>query len=127
MPIDTSIYSLLQPQRQPDLMQQAGGMLQMKQLMGQGQLQDMQRAELEAGMAREGQIRDLYRQGKPTFEQISAIDPRRGMEFQNAALEGQKSEAAIAKDRAETLLKNATYLRDRAAQVRPGDAAGWRG
>ena len=127
MPIDSSIYSLIQPQRQPDLMQQAGGMLQMKQLMGQGQLQDMQRAEMEAGIAREGQLRDLFSRGRPTAEQVYAIDPKRGADFEKAAAERDKANAAMKKDQAETLLKNATFLRDRAAQVRPGDAAGWRG
>ena len=125
MPIDSSIYSLIQPQRQPDLMQMAGGAMQLKQLMSQQGLQDLQRAEMERGIAEEGQLRDLFRQGKPTAEQVFAVSPKRGMEFQKAALEGQKSEAAIAKDRAATLLQNATYLRDRAAQIRPGDQAGW--
>jgi hypothetical protein len=125
MPSDASIYSMIrQPQAAPDPIAQYGNVLQLKTLMGQQGLQDLQRKELERGIADEGRIRDLYAAGKkPTVEEVSAISPKRGMEYGKVLMEEKKAQAGIDKDRAETFLKYSTYMRDKLATV--NDQAGY--
>ena len=118
MPADASIYSLIQPIKQPDLLGNVGQAMQLKQLMGQGQLQDLQRSELERGISEEGQLRDLFRRGTPKPEEVYAISPKRGAEFQKSALDSAKTQGEIDKTRTETLVKNMGLLKDRLPTVR---------
>lgn len=118
MPADASIYGMLQqPKPMAGPMDQFGQVLQMKHLMGQGQLQDLQRGELERGIDEERRIRDLFARGNVKPEDVMAISPKRGLEFQKSHLEGQKSEAELAKTRAEVFAKNMSIVRDLAAQA----------
>ena len=118
MPLDPSIYGMIQqPKPMQGPMDSFGQVLQMKHLMGQGQLQDLQRGELERGIAEEGRIRELFARGNVKPEELMSISPKRGLEYQKSHLEGQKSEAELGKIRAETLSKNMGVLRDLAAQA----------
>lgn len=100
MPVDTSIYSLLRPQ-QPvagpmDLF--AKGM-QIKALMGQTEMQDLQRQQVMRGAEEEQRIRDLFSGGRPSTEQVMAVSPTRGMQYAKTEQDRMASQqAALQKD-----------------------------
>lgn len=124
MPADASIYSMLRPQQQqPGPMDQFGQVLQMKHLMGQQGLQDLQRKQIESGMADDARVKELFAQGNVTPEQLMAADPKTGMAYSKVLLENKRTQGGIDKDRAETLLKQASYMRDKLATVQ--DQAGY--
>jgi hypothetical protein len=117
MPSDASIYGMIQPLKQQGPLELYGQMAQVKNLMGAGQLQDLQRSELERGIAEEGKIRDLFSRGNVRPEELMAISPKRGMEFQKSQLEQKKAQGEIDKNAAETAAKNVKMLRDSTASV----------
>lgn len=123
MPADASIYGMIQPHKQQGPLELYGQMAQVKNLMGAGQLQDLQRGELERGIAEEGKLRDLFSRGNVKVEDVMAISPKRGMEFQKSQLEQKEKQGIIDKNRAETLTKQVAYMRDRLAGV--NDQAGY--
>ncbi len=107
MPIDSSIYNLIQQPKIQGPMEQFGGAMQIRNLVGQGQLQDLQRGELEAGLKRTQQLRDLFSGGgKVTPDQVMAIDPEKGLAFRKSELESRKLEA-------DTSAKQAAALKDK--------------
>lgn len=118
MPADASIYSMIrQPTPQPGPMDQYGQVLQMRHLMGQGQLQDLQRQQLERGVADDARVRDLFARGNVKPEEVMAIDPKTGMAYQKNMLENQKTEADLNKTRIETHGIQVKQLRDQLATV----------
>lgn len=124
MAIDASIYSLLQPQQKAQgPLESYGQAMTIRNLMGQGQLQDLQRGELERGITENRQLRDLFRSGgKVTPEQVMAINPTTGMAYQKNVLDNQKTEAELRSKRMETLAKGVGILKDRLPTVRDEDS-----
>lgn len=102
MPIDTSIYGMVRQQPQgPGPLDLAAKGLQVKALMGQDQMQQMQMAEAQRAQQEQQQVRDLFRQGNVTPEQLMAISPQRGLEYGRGLREQQKgiSELLAADDK----------------------------
>lgn len=120
--IDTSIYGLInKPQpmaQQPMPFEQAGQMMTIRNLMGQGELQDMQRGELQRGIAEKGQLRDLFARGDVTPEKIMAISPQVGMEYRKSLLEQKQMEAGTKAKEMEAFSKAVSVLKDRLPTVR---------
>lgn len=97
--IDSSIYSLIQNQKPiqmgPSPFEQAGQMMQIRQLIGQNELQGLQRGELERGIREQGQIRDLFSRGNVKPEEVYAINPTIGAQFQKSAADQQAAQAKL--------------------------------
>lgn len=114
MPLDTSIYSMIrQPQpisMGPMPMESAAQQFQIKHLMDQS-------AATERALAEDTKIRDLFARGNVKPEEVMSVSPTKGMAYQKNVLEQQKSEAELAKTRAETLAKNMGIMRDTVAQA----------
>lgn len=118
MPADASIYSMIrQPTPQPGPMDQYGQVLQMRHIMGQGQLQDLQRQQLERSVADDARVRDLFARGNVKPEEVMAIDPKTGMAYQKNMLESQNAEANMQKTKIETHGAQVKQLRDQLASV----------
>lgn len=119
MAADASIYGLMrQPQQTQGPLQMAGQAMQLKALMGQGQLQDFQFAEAQKEAGRKQQLRDLFAKGGATPEQVMAVDPATGMQLQKFGLEKKKLEAGIAKDETDIFGNKMRQARDIIAQAR---------
>lgn len=122
MPVDASIYSQLAPQQRTEgPLDQFGRALQIRSLLGQGDLQDMQITQGRLGIENQGRLRELFARGQPTPEQVGAIDPKMGMDYRKSLLESTKTQAETERAKAETFAKNIGTMRDLTAQVR-GDA-----
>lgn len=107
MPIDASIYSLMRPTPQPPgPLDQFGRVMQIKNLMGQGRIQDLQGQQLETGMQEEQKIRDLFSSGRrPTQEEVMAVSPARGMQY-GKSLQEQNAALATALQKDDDLVKS---------------------
>lgn len=124
MASDASIYGLIQPQKpMAGPMDQMGQMLQLKHLMDSGALNELQRTQLQRGMDSEMKLRDLFSRGTPSVEDVMAIDPSKGMQFQKASLENKKLQGEIGKTELESAAAESKYYRDLLAGVR--DQGGW--
>lgn len=93
--IDSSIYGLIRQPQFASPMEHYGQAMSISNLVGQNQLQGLQRQQLEDAMGRQGRLRDLFAQGKPSIEQVSAIDPEVGFKMRDSELAGRKTEAEI--------------------------------
>lgn len=119
MTIDTSIYGMLRgPKPLPNPMEQAGQAMQLRQLMGQGRLQDLQFSQALAASEREGQVRDLFARGDVTPEKLMAIDPNLGLTFQKNKLDADKTKAETDGNRMRAFVSGVGLLKDRLATVR---------
>lgn len=118
MALDASIYGMIRPQ-QPGAgpLEQYAQIAQVKNMMGQGQLQDLQRGELERSIDEEARIRDLFSRGKPTPEALMAVSPKRGLEYQKNLREAEKSDVDLKGAKTKLLREQTAYMRDRLAQV----------
>jgi len=119
MPVDASIYSQLTPQRPVEgPLDQYGRAMQIKNLMGAGELQGLQIGEARRGIEEQQRLRDLFgTTSNPTASQVMAISPTSGMNYQKYLLDREKSQAAIDKDRAESTSRNIKTMRDLIAQA----------
>lgn len=102
MGADASIYSLIKPavQQQGPLDQYTQG-LQLKHLMGQGDLQAMQLQQAQRAAQDDMQLRDLFaRNPNATPEQVMPINPQRGMQMRKDAVDIEGKRATIDKDKA---------------------------
>lgn len=128
MPIDTSIYSMIQPARPPvDPLAQYGNALQIGALLDQGDVNRLQRRKLESDLAEEDAYKKLFAGGRmPTTAETMAASPSRGMQFQKSLLEQQKAQAELQKTNLESLSKSLQIQRDALASVNtPQEAAQW--
>lgn len=124
MPSDPSIYGLIQqPKPMAGPLDQYAQVMQVRHLMGQNELSDLQRGELQRGIDEGQRIRALFQRGNVTPDEISAINPAQGQAYRKSVLENQKTEGELARTRAETILKQAQFLRDDLAGV--NDQAGY--
>lgn len=107
---DASIYGLLKPVAPPpDPLAQYGQAMQLRTMMGQQELQGLQTQQARRGMDREQRLSDLFAAGKPTTEQIMAIDPKTGIAYAKSQLESQKLQSGIDKDKLDTTIKHLEY------------------
>lgn len=134
MPIDPSIYSQIRPAAPLEgPLDQYSKMISLKSLMGNEQLNEMQRAKLGRDMQEEDAFKKLFTGATP--EQVNAPDfltkamgasPSRGLALQKSQLENQKAQAELFKTKLETGAKSLELHRDALANVNtPQDAAAW--
>lgn len=117
MAADTSIYGMIQAPKFAGPMETFGQATQIRNLVNQGQLQDLQRTQLVDSMNRQQQLRDLFASGGATPEKVMAIDPNTGMALQKHKLESEKTQADLQKTRIETFGAATKQLRDLTASV----------
>src|SRR4051812_34241883 len=134
MPADVSVYSLLRPQVQlHDPLEQYGKMVSIKSMIGNEQLNEMQRSKLGRDMTQEENFRQLFAGATPDqisapefMQRAMAADPQRAIALQKAMLDQQKTQAELFKTKLETGAKALELHRDQLANVKtPQDAAAW--
>lgn len=121
MAADASIYSLIKPQ--PGPMEQYGQVLNLKALMGQGKLQDLQTQKAERDMAEEQALHDVFSKAPEgaTLESLvpAALraSPKGGIDLQGKVLTQQKTKADLDKTGLEIAAAKAKDARDGLAGV----------
>jgi hypothetical protein len=115
--IDSSIYNLVRAPQVEGPLDTYGKAMTVKNLMGQGRLQDLQRTQLVDSMDRQKQLRDLFAGGNATPEQVMAIDPNTGMALKKHQLDSQVTQANLRKTQIETFGAATKQLRDLTASV----------
>ena len=99
MPIDASIYSQLgrtTPLEGP--LDQFGRAMQVKNLMGQSQLQGLQIGQAQRGIEEQQRLRDLFSGGAtPTTQQVMAVSPTSGIQYGKSLAEQQSAKANLLK------------------------------
>jgi len=105
MPVDASIYSQLVPQRPVEgPLDQYGRAMQIKNLMGAGQLQGLQIGEAQRGIEEKQRLRDLFAGGAtPTPEQVYAVSPTAGAAYQKSQAEAKTAHANLLKQDSELI------------------------
>src|SRR3990167_10546529 len=99
MPIDASIYAQLgrtTPLEGP--LDQFGRAMQVKNLMGQSQLQGLQIGQAQRGIEEQQRLRDLFSGGAtPTTQQVMAVSPTSGIQYGKSLAEQQSAKANLLK------------------------------
>jgi len=100
MPIDASIYGQLgrgvTPLEGP--LDQYGRTMQVKNLMGQSQLQGLQIGEAQRGIEEQQRLRALFGGGKtPTTQEVMAVSPKSGIAYGKSLAEQQSAKANLLK------------------------------
>ena len=127
MAVDASIYNLVrQPQPLPNPMAMAGQAMQLRQMMGQNELQGLQTQQIRDQTDRQQKIRDLMKTGNVTPEQIMAIDPEAGLQYQGNVIKQRKSEADLMKTDRENLMAFADESRKVLPTITPERWPLWR-
>lgn len=121
MVADASIYGLIKPyDAGPGPLELYGKAAQIKNLMGQGQLQDLQTQKLSRDLSEEQQVRELFRKypdGKVPIGELFAASPTHALTFQKSALDIEKARGDIGKTALESQALQVKQIRDIAAQV----------
>lgn len=100
MPADPSIYSLFQQQKPLSPIETYGGALQIKSLIDQQALQELQRKQLMDADAENQRVRDLFSRGStPTEAEVFSASPKLGLTYQKTLLENKKTQSEIDKNR----------------------------
>ena len=125
MPSDVSIYSMIRPPvQQEGPLDQYAKMISLKSLIGNEQLNEMQRTKLSRDMQEEEAFKGLFSGATP--EQMNAPDflqkalgasPTRGMALQKNQLDNTEKQAAIKQKQMETLSKGMSLVHDRMKTV----------
>lgn len=134
MVADASIYSQIRPTAPLEgPLDQYGKMISLRSLLGNEQLNEMQRTKLARDMQEEDAFKKLFTDATPA--QVNAPDfltkamgasPSRGLALQKSQLENQKAQAELFKTKLETGAKALELHRDALANVNtPQDAAAW--
>lgn len=125
MPVDASIYSLIrQPQQGPGPLDQFGQVMQLKALMGQQELQGMQRDQLRRSVEEEAATSDAYREAGGDISRVRELLYGKGLykpalAVEKTMREKEKSEAEARKLKIETHLKSTEGMRDYIATLNP--------
>jgi hypothetical protein len=105
MPIDASIYSQLgrtTPLEGP--LDQFGRAMQVKNLMGQSQLQGLQIGQAQQGIDEQQKLRALFGGGgTPTTQQVMAVSPTSGIAYGKSQAELQAARANLLKQDSELI------------------------
>ena len=133
MPVDASIYSLLKPvQPGPGPLEQYGQMENLRALMGQRKLHDLQTQDLEQTMGQKKAIQSRLASLGPTetvesaLPDIDRISYGEGMKLRKAGLDTKTSQATLDKTNQEIDLKAVAAHRDMLPDVKtPQEAAQW--
>jgi len=109
MPVDASIYGQLnqRPIQLNDPLEQYGKLISIKSLMGNEELNALQRTKLTRDLEEEQRFRDLFAGGgdmtAPDFLQRAlAASPTRGLSLQKTLLDQKKTQAELTKTEVET-------------------------
>lgn len=106
MPIDASIYSQLGRGATPleGPLDQFGRAMQVKNLMGQSQLQGLQIGEAQRGIEEQQKLRTLFGGGAtPTTQQVMAVSPSSGIAYGKSQAEQQAARANLLKQDSELI------------------------
>lgn len=124
---------MLRPQTAaPDPLEQYGKMISIKSMMGNEQLNEMQRTKAARDLEEEQAFKGLFSGATP--EQMNAPEflqralgasPARSIALQKSLLENQKSAAELQKTKVDTLKSQATQLRDIVSRVNSDADMGW--
>jgi hypothetical protein len=132
MPSDASIYSMIRPPvAGPGPLEQYTQALQVKGLMGQQELQGMQRQQMQKQIAEDDATSAAYREAGGDSAKVRELLYGRGLykpalAAEKSALETQEKRGNIAKTSAETLAKSLSINRDMLSSVNdPQSAAQW--
>lgn len=121
MVADASIYGLIRPyDAGPGPLETYGKVAQIRNLMGQGQLQDLHTEKLSRDLSEEQQVRELFRKypdGKVPIGELFAASPTHALTFQKSALDIEKAKGDIGKTSLESQALQLKQIRDIAAQV----------
>ena len=123
MAADASIYSLIRPQAPiQGPLEQYGQAMSIKNLMGQGELQGLQRQQLTESLGAKQRIRDLFaRKANPTVEEVAAVDPAFATTYAKTQLENKRTQIGIEKDQLAVDAAKATDARNALAQMDPSN------
>ena len=125
--VDTSIYSQL---RQPQVempMAQMGNALQIKNLMGAGQLQNLQLQQAQQGMEEQKKLRALFGSGTtPTAEQVYAVSPTQGAAYAKTQQEAQVRQQQMLKHDDDLIKSFAAQSREELPTLTPANWGQWR-
>lgn len=125
MGADASIYSMIRPPAaQPGPLDQYGVMLQLKNMIDTGQLNDLHRQKLSGDLQEEeafkSKIADWVKTGGqgnlPT--DAYAASPTRAAAFDKSRMDASKSQAELAEKKMATLAKGASLMKERMATVK---------
>lgn len=119
MASDTSIYGLLrQPEPIQGPMDQYGKAIQLKGLIGQTQLQGLQRQQLQQNLTDTQNVRNLLASNpNASPAQVMQASPQFGLQYQKTQLENEQSKANIQKITTETHVAKVKALKDSLASV----------
>lgn len=129
MPADSSIYSMIRPPQQaPGPLDQYAQGMQLKALIGQGELHDIQKRGLLRDEQTGEQLRSLFgRNPNPTDADVMAIDPlKAGPAYLKQRREGVKADADLQKVDRENFIALADASRKSLATVTPDTWAQYR-
>lgn len=122
MGADASIYSMIRPpEKQQGPLDQYGAMLQLKNMIDTGALNDLHRQKLSGDLQDEEAFKAAFRGapgGKPDSAALFQASPTRALQYQKTDLENKKSEAEISEKKMATLAKGMGMLKDFAPTVR---------
>lgn len=127
---DASIYSLIKPAAAPTSpIAEYGQALQLKGLMGQNEIQQLQRQDMTQELAGKQRIRDLfakYPTGDVPESEVFAANPQYGLTYQKGRLENKATQGKIDLNTIEVANKATAQHRDELAGVNdPQTAAQW--
>lgn len=125
MAIDPSIYGMIrQPQPMAGPVDDFAKILQIKALMGQGELQGLGIEEAKRSAQAGQSLRDLFsRGGAVRPEEVMAIDVPKGLQYQKSIQDREKHEADLMKIDRENLIAFANESRQRLPTI--NDQASW--
>ena len=120
MPLDPSIALQYRLPQIDNPLQTAGQAMTLRNAM-------LQNEAAERSVEENERLRALFATGKPTQEQVMAINPKMGLEFGKSLRDQSVQETTIEKNKAETLAKNLSTVRDMLVPVNDPQAfAEWR-
>src|SRR5690606_7816062 len=114
---DTSIYGLIRPMRVEGPMDTFAKGMSVRNLITQGELQDLQRKQTVDAMGRQQQLRDLFARGTPSPQEVMAVDPSIGLQLLKDQREARRTDAQTKKAEIEALGSATKQLRDLTATV----------
>lgn len=124
MAADASIYGQIKPaQPLEGPLDQFGKVLNLKALMGQGRLQELQTQNLEQNMGEEQAVRDVFKNAPPGGSLESLVpnvlraSPKAGIDLQGKVIKNKQESAALDKTNLEVSAAKAKDARDGLAGV----------
>lgn len=124
MPSDASIYGMIRPpQAGPGPLELAGQSMQIRNMLDAGQLNALQRQQIEQAMAEDAAVKGAFSGMQPgqtigdILPQVMRASPKTGVQLQKSHTEQQAAAANLEKTRLETRALQVKQLRDALAGV----------